>query len=315
MRVVLSVCVALLMTACPTKPGPAASVVDAPGVRSLDGRELAPVSVDPEFLAQQEAKLSAAREALASDPDNLEAAIWVGRHLGYVGRYHQAIAHYSAMLKRFEDEPRLLRHRGHRRLTVRDIDGAIADFERAAQLIEGKADRVEEDGLPNDRNQPTSTLGTNVYYHLGLAYFVEGDFAKAREAYESCLTLSKNPDMEAATRHWLYMTLRRLGDDAAADEVLAAVDPEWDIIENLSYFKLLLLARGELKVEVVLGPQGEAPSQAAALFGVAHHDLIAGRTDVARARFESLTLTDSAPNWASFGVLAAEAELLRLAGD
>ncbi len=116
----------------------------------------------------------------------------------------------------------LYRHRGHRFITLRCFDDAIKDFEKAAKLVKGKPDEVEPDGLPNARNIPTSTLQSNIWYHLGLAHYLKGDFGSARKAYREAEKVSKNPDMMVATTHWLYMTLRRLGREKEATRIARA---------------------------------------------------------------------------------------------
>ncbi len=78
----------------------------------------------------------------------------------------------------------MYRHRGHRYITLREFDKAIADFNKAVELIEGTDDIVEPDGAPNAAGIPTSTLHTNIWYHLGLAHYLKGDFAAALLAYE-----------------------------------------------------------------------------------------------------------------------------------
>ena len=37
-------------------------------------------------------------------------------------------------------------------------------------MIAGKEDSIEPDGMPNPQNIPVSSLHTNIWYHLGLAY-------------------------------------------------------------------------------------------------------------------------------------------------
>ncbi len=67
---------------------------------------------------------------------------------------------------------------------------------------------MEPDGLPNEQNKPRSTLHTNIWYHLGLAHYLTGDFDEAINAYRECLKASSNDDMRVATSYWLYMALR-----------------------------------------------------------------------------------------------------------
>ncbi|MHC5071708.1 MAG: tetratricopeptide repeat protein, partial [Planctomycetota bacterium] len=95
---------------------------------------------------------SDALAALRSAPRDEERIIWYGRRLAYIGRYEEAIGVYSKGLAVHPDSPKLLRHRGHRYITLRRFADAIADLERAGQLIDTRPDEVEPDGIPNARN-------------------------------------------------------------------------------------------------------------------------------------------------------------------
>ena len=113
-----------------------------------------------------------------SNPEDVEAIIWYGRRTAYLGRYDDAISIYSEGMEKFSDEPRLYRHRGHRYISIRKFDEAITDFEKAAELIEGTENEIEPDGMPNAQNIPVSTLHGNIWYHLGLAYYLKHDYKK-----------------------------------------------------------------------------------------------------------------------------------------
>lgn len=89
--------------------------------------------------------------------------------MAYLGDYKQAIKIFTEGSVKFPKDARFYRHRGHRFITIRCFDEAIRDFETAAKLVKGKEDEIEPDGLPNARNIPTSTLQSNIFYHLGLA--------------------------------------------------------------------------------------------------------------------------------------------------
>ncbi|HLE82954.1 MAG TPA: tetratricopeptide repeat protein [Thermoanaerobaculia bacterium] len=227
-----------------------------PEAFSLLGEPLYSPELPGEVREARERELAAARAALAAAPGDAEALIWIGRRLGYLGRYREAVAVFSEGIARHPDDARFLRHRGHRFLTLRRLELAEADLARAAELVRGRPDEVEPDGQPNERGIPTSTLQSNVWYHLGLARYLRGDFEGALAAYRECLAVSGNPDMLVATSHWLYMALRRLGREAEAAEVLAAIDADLDIIENQAYHRLLLMVRGELSSEELLAETG-----------------------------------------------------------
>jgi len=166
--------------------------------------------VSAETRKEMEVRLDEARRRLEAKPNDPGARIWLGRRLAYLGRFSEAIEVYSEGIMKFPWDARLYRHRGHRYITLRKFDLAIDDFEKAAKLIKGKPDEIEPDGQPNVRNIPTGTLHFNIWYHLGLSYYLTGQNQRALNSYRDCLKVSKNPDSLVATSHWLYMTLRRL---------------------------------------------------------------------------------------------------------
>lgn len=277
---------------------------------SLLGESLIRPSMDREAEAKQERLLEQARADLAAEPRNVDHQIWVGRRLAYLGRYREAISHYSRAIEKSPDDPRLYRHRGHRYLTVRKLDAAEKDLERAAALTADRPDEIEPDGLPNAAGTPTSTLKTNIEYHLGLARYLKGDWNGALDAYRKCLDLSHNDDMAIATEYWLYMTLRRAGRDAEAKELLANVPNQVELLESGDYHRLLLLFRGDLSVDDLLGETRASDNLSSATigYGVGVHLLLNGDETGALEMFRRVTSSES---WAPFGYLAAEAELAR----
>jgi tetratricopeptide (TPR) repeat protein len=210
----------------------------------------------------------------------------------------------------------MLRHRGHRYITTREFERAIVDLERAAARIRGVPDEVEPDGMPNAQNKPRSTSHTNIFYHLGLAYYLIGDYDRALGAYEQCLEFVTNDDMLVATVYWTYLCLDRLAEQQRARALLARITPAMDVIENDAYHKLLLLYKGVVGPEDVIGGDGEDEIQnATAAYGVASWYRMQG--DDARAEELFQRLVDGAA-WPAFGTIAAEAEVARVqtaAGD
>ena len=168
-----------LLVGCAAAPTPAHDVVAPDEVRSLDGRTLIATALPDELRLDHESKLAAALADHARAP-SADTLIWVGRRLAYLGRYREAIAPLHRRRGWYPRDARFLRHRGHRYLTTRQIDGAMRDFEAAAVLIARSEDEIEPDGLPNARGIPTSTLHTNVYYHLGLAHYLRGNDNRQR---------------------------------------------------------------------------------------------------------------------------------------
>jgi tetratricopeptide (TPR) repeat protein len=324
MRLIVPVLVASIL-GCAPGPDPrstsrpeltapaAASEGPAAGVEAVSflGEPLTPPPIPGDFRAAQEALLAAARQRLDAAPGEPESWIWVGRRTAYLGRYREAIAVYGRALERFPDEPRLYRHRGHRYITTRRLDLAVADLSRAAELVRGGPDVVEPDGLPNALGIPTSTLQSNTWYHLGLAHYLAGDFETALAAYRECLAVSANPDMQVATSYWLYLTLGRLGRAEEAEAVLAPITPELEVIENHDYHRLLLAYRRLADAHQIWEEAAQDPGSvgyATAGYGLGAYHLIGGRPEKAREWFERVL---ESPAWAAFGYVAAEAELAR----
>jgi tetratricopeptide (TPR) repeat protein len=274
---------------------------------SLDGRALASPSPAVAAKAQLEADLADAVRAHQARPDDREAAIWHARRLGYLGRYRDAVAVLTEALARHPGDPFLLRHRGHRLLTLREFARARADLLAAADACRTTPDETEPDGQPTPGRPPHSSLHYNVHYHLGLACFLLGDWWMAEHAWLCCLAVVDDDESRVAVTHWLWCARMRAGDPAGAFAVVAPIHAGMDVVENVAYLNLCLLYRGD-RTRADVAPR-EGSSGSALAFGLAHHALVTG--DRSRARAELQVLAAS-PGWSAFGVIAAEAELARL---
>jgi tetratricopeptide (TPR) repeat protein len=273
-------------------------------------RPASPISA--EAARDMETRLMEARARYEAEPQNPDAAVWLGRRLAYLGRFTEAIEVYSLGIKTFPRDARFYRHRGHRYITLRKFQLAIADFQKAVRLTKGLPDEIEPDGQPNARNIPTGTLQFNIWYHLGLAQYLTGQNTAALKSYRECLKVSHNPDSIVATTHWLYMTLRRLNRTRDAMRVLDPIQLKMDIIENDGYYKLVLMYKGLLESDTLLAEtlkQGESAGSLSVLYGIANWHLYNGRRDKAVDLLRQMT---AGQQWTSFGFIAAEADLKRL---
>ncbi|HET8783544.1 MAG TPA: tetratricopeptide repeat protein, partial [Pyrinomonadaceae bacterium] len=284
------------------------SVAPAPTNCVQTAREVSP-QPSAETQRDFEAKLNEARELSEKDPKSVDRIIWLGRRTAYLGRYKDAIKIFTDGIKQFPSDARLYRHRGHRFITLRCFDDAITDFEKASKLIKGRPDEIEPDGLPNARNIPTSTLQSNIWYHLGLAHYLKGDFQRALNAYREAEKVSTNADMLVATTHWLYMTLRRLGREEQASKTVAAIKDNLDVIENADYYNLIRVYQGKLKpADLTKNQTADTLTSATLGYGLGNWFLYNGQKAEATKIFRQVT---SGNQWASFGYIAAESELKR----
>lgn len=308
----------LLLSACGADNGPAdvttaeetpASVIlpDVPdGVQaiSLLGEELRASQASEAALEN----LTAAKAEYDLDQNDADAIVWYGRRIGYTQDYRSAIEVFSEGIEKHPDDARFYRHRGHRYISIREFDRAIADFEHAATLIEGTEDTVEPDGAPNPAGIPVSTLHSNIWYHLGLAYYLKGDLENALRVYEIAIAQTPNDDMRVATTHWQYMTLQLLGRKDEAIAALEPIHPDMNVIESMAYHQLCLLYKGEAETGVVLTSGITDAGGDSAMYGVGNWYFYNGELDKARQAFEQMIAESG---WASFGRIAAESDLSR----
>ncbi|WP_290878133.1 hypothetical protein [Gracilimonas sp.] len=259
----------------------------------------------PETMAARIDSLS----RLALDEDRMiDSYIWEARKTAYTGDYRLALHQLSSAIIEFPEEPRLYRHRGHRYITLREFDLAIHDFRKAAELFEGQEDITEPDGLPNAQNIPLSSLQTNTWYHLGLAHYLKGEYEHANMAYQNGLEVSNNPDMRVAFWYWYYMSLRKAGNDVQAGELLEEVPENLELIENTSYYELLMVFKGVFDENQLLSEDNSELDNATLGYGLGFWHHINGRTERANEIWRQVY---DAGNWAAFGFIASEAELAR----
>jgi tetratricopeptide (TPR) repeat protein len=300
----------LALLLCAAVPAALHAQGPAPEATSLLDVPLYRLELPPAERARLETNLAAAEAEYAKQPQSEDAIVWLGRRQAYLWRYRDAIDTYSKGLSLHPRSYRLYRHRGHRYITVRELDRAVADLERAAALIADVPDEVEPDGAPNKYGKPRSTSHSNIWYHLGLAYYLKGDFTSALRAYQHCMRFSTNDDMRVATLDWLYMTYRRLGRHGAAKLLLDQVTEKMEILENDSYHRRLLMYKGLVRPEQLLDTaNADDLTIATQGYGVGNWYLVEGDRAKARQIFERVV---QGRQWAAFGYIAAEVELRSL---
>jgi tetratricopeptide (TPR) repeat protein len=241
-----------------------------------------------EDLQRLERELDEAVAALEEDPQDVTRHIMHGRRLAYLWRYHKAIAVYSEALTSFGESASLYRHRGHRYISVRRFGPAVRDLRRAYAL------------QPHD---------FDICYHLGLARWLLGDYAGAREAYQGFMPKCSDHEERVALSYWLYMSVRRLGMREEAARILEAAGSP-DVDENKHYLDLLRLFRGEVNEADIHELMSESPLAAGTLgFGLGCWHLFEGRPEEAAECFVEVV---GGKYWPAFGFIAAETELARL---
>jgi tetratricopeptide (TPR) repeat protein len=247
--------------------------------------------------------------ALAEAPDDVELIIASGRVRRNFWHYRQAMELYGRAIDLAPDDWRPYRYRGHRHISVREFDAAIRDLESARER---------------------APMNWDVAYHLGLAYFVSGDFTRAADEYMRCLRVAASPEARdaqtddfrscaqnaddpesfVAMTEWAVRALMRSGRDAEATEMLAGVAEDLVIETNVAYYHDLLFYKGVKTEDELLDPGGDAPYRLETVGqGVANWLLVQGDTARAVELYERIV---DDPWWPGFGRIAGEAELARI---
>ena len=248
-------------------------------------------------------QFKSARTTYFDDQNNAEALIWYGRRTAYLGYFQEAIKLFTLGIKNHPNDARFYRHRGHRYISTRQYDKAISDFKKAVLLIDGKVDQIEPDGLPNPKNLPLSTLQGNIWYHLGLAYYLKNDMENALKAFNNRSVTHKYDDNIVSGGHWLYMINRRLGKIDKSNTIVNEVHKDMDIIENMSYHQSCLFYKGELQ-------ESEMKMDEVALYTLANW-YVYDKKDTIKAKEYYQNLLEKG-NPYSFAYIAGESDWNRL---
>lgn len=254
--------------------------------------------------ADADGAIAKADAALAADPKNVDLLLAAARARDAALRFKAAIEIYGRGLAVAPKDVRLLRFRGHRYISIRRFDLAVADLEQAAALAPSSFD---------------------VIYHLGLAHYLRGDYEAAARVYRSCLeatvpgplpagwrsctTTQATANDRVAVTDWLYRSLRRAGRHDQARALLAPFTAGLTVGENEAYYTALRFYRGDVSEVEALTPATKNENRLVTIgYGIAVH--YGANGDGERA-CELLQRIAAEPNWNAFGVIAAEADLAR----
>ena len=304
---ILAVSVAIFLTSCKEEKKQNAETSETIETEKTFTTPLGKVFPIPDPSRKMLGQFEAAKDDYELNPDNAETIIWYGRRTAYLGNYEEAIAIFSEGIVKFPKDARMYRHRGHRFISLRKFDNAIEDLEKAGRLIEGTMNELEPDGMPNARNIPVSTLHGNIWYHLGLAYYLKHEYKKAFDAYIKCRESGELPDNIVSSTHWLYMIQRRLNNKDLADKMLAPINADLEVIENHSYYQLCKLYKGLIPIDSLGQPGMGSPSDDAIRYGLANWAFYNGEKEKAKEAFQALIESKA---FTSFGYIAAESDLI-----
>ncbi len=232
--------------------------------------------------------IARAQAALATDPRNVDRIIALGVAQSGAQQFGAAIETFTRGLAIAPDHPMLLRWRGHRHLSVREFDKALADLTR---------------GLERD----PSNYG--VLFHLGIVRYIRGEFAEAAELFRRAQPVAPNPGELAGSTDWRWMSLARAGRLAEAQAMLDRRPDSLPVDPNYGYARRLALYRGTIPPGELIRASDDGLTVATLAYGLGTWHLVRGDTSAARAQFERAVASGG---WAAFGFIVSEVELARL---
>jgi tetratricopeptide (TPR) repeat protein len=238
---------------------------------------------------ENEKALASYDRAISLDGKNPDFYRGRGRALARLQRQGEAVEACSKALELRPDDAAALIDRGHYYINLKKLDLALADLTRVEAM----------------KNEDYA-----LFYHLALARYLTGDFAKAAETYDCCVRTAQTPDNRTSCQAWQYLALTRAGRKAEAQKLLDAFAPDQNQAPS-AYIDRLLLFKGVKTEEEVAKTMEKDPLQLPTVaYSVGIWHLLNGRELKAREYFEKAVTPPAQQS--AFGAVASSVELGRM---
>ena len=258
---------------------------------SLLGRKL--------YALPDDGSIRTAQQHLSADPKNVGLVLALSKAQAGRRQYKEAVATCTSGLAFAPDNADLYLERGHRELGLREFPPALTDLKRSVQLNSKQLD---------------------AYYHLGLAHYFLRQFSEAAESFQNALNLAQSSDSVIDCSNWLYVSLRRAGQNDAASQALTRITPGITNKEPhlLFYLHLLRFYQGAMSESQILPPKPSGPADIEGElafdtlnYGIGNWHLYNNDPNGAR-KFFGRVVTGYA--WNSWGFIGSEVELAKTGG-
>jgi len=278
---------------------------ETPQAYSLSGKPLfsSPSNAKALMKADSAIKAMGAKGNLLED-DFIE----LGKQWVATARYKEAVENYTMGLKQYPNSFKLLRLRGHRYLTLRKLDLVVKDLLRARDLIKSQPDSWETDA----EGKITDTYQHQIEYHLGVYYFLKGEYKEAVNAFEKSLKEAHVGNEIVGTTDWLYNSYQRNGQEKEAQELLKTITPDFNADREQAYFRRIMLYKGVIKpselVDETASPEKMNVQDVTKLYGLANWYGFQGDKERPKRWYAKIIQSSS---WPAFAYLASEVELMK----
>ena len=267
---------------------------------SFAGKPLYVKPAEPVALAKSDSIINSIKaKGDVTEDDFVE----IGKQLVATNRYKQAISNYTEGLEKFPKSYKLLRNRGHRYITLRQLEKAFTDLSKAEKLIPLVGEEMEY-GVDG---KPTATVHHQIHYHIGVYQYLKKDYARAAAAFEKALAAADNSKNAVGASDWLYNCYMRIGRKDKADELLMPITPDYVEDKDHAYFRRIMLYKGLIQpeelIDVTLAPEKMSIQDVTKLYGLANWYRYQGSSEKANELYKIILQSDG---WPGFAYAAAE---------
>lgn len=246
-------------------------------------------------LADTKGVVAENEKNLAAHPKDPALLLKLAQAQVSVWQDREAVATLTRALSIHPDDAALLVERGHRELPLREFARAQADLRRASQIDPKRMD---------------------AWYHLGLAYYFQGRFSEAADAFLHAHDTAPNSDEVINSGNWVYASLRRAGRTAEAAKFIQVFPQKNESPHTEHYLNLLRLFAGQRNEAQILPPEpppGNTDDETELRFdtvayGVGNWHLYNGDPAKAREYFQRVV---KGHVWITWGFVGSEVELAR----
>jgi tetratricopeptide (TPR) repeat protein len=218
------------------------------------------------------------KKAIAINPNYEEAHNNLGVALNKVGQFEEAIKSLSEAITYAND----------------------------SLLIE-----YEHSGLTLNNKKTVYNVKFNIWYYLGLSYYMKGNYDKAISSFRRCEKYTNNNDLKVVIANWLYTAFAKIGNLDLAEAEIMSIPINMRLIEIKSrkYHDLIMLYRGLVTPSILTKRNG---IDADVGYGIGNYYLINGQVKNAISAFNRVISTEQQE---LIGYMAIEKELGVLLGS
>ncbi len=275
---------------------------------------------DPDSLwTLRDKRIEEYRSAYLGKTDDPKAYLRYARAYSEAGRIENAIDLLTKGIEKFPDVADLYTYRGENMLLGRQLSECVDNFWKAGQKLEKSSGSPGLIGMTGDDSIANMSLAYRNYMMMALSFYCNNDLSSADKFFEVCGDFSTNSDLWIRSYYWQYACYSRSGRDADAKNILKNLNENMQILpvstpylDAVKYYKGSISESSLVDINALPKTQQEAESWMIKVYAVGVKNLLENKKEKAINAFMKIK---EAGYWHNFVSLAAEAELMKIAGQ